>query len=147
MPKLQPPFYFFLCLIISIILHFIIPIYLLITVPYNYFGLILIIIGSLITVWADWLFKQAKTTVKPGQQSNLLVIKGPYKISRNPMYLGMLMILLGISFILGTLIAFLSPVIFYLIMQFIFIPLEEKMLQQKFNQQFLNYKKQTRRWL
>jgi len=147
MPKLQPPCYFFLGLSISIILDFVLPVYA-IPIPYNYYsGIIIFVIGAVITIWTDQLFKKYKTTVKPGQESKKLVIKGPYKYSRNPMYLGMLMILLGVSCLLGSAISFFSPLVFYVIINFKFIPLEEKMLAKKFTEQFTEYKKHTRRWL
>jgi len=146
MPKPQPPSYFFFCLAASIILDFVLPVYA-IAQPYHYGGVLIFIIGAVLTIWTDQLFKKYKTTVKPGQESKKLIITGPYKYSRNPMYLGMLLILLGVSCFLGSAISFLSPLAFYLIMNFKFIPLEEKMLQQKFGQQFTEYKKQTRTWL
>jgi len=93
-------------LILSFGLHFIVPIIKFIPSPYRYLGIIFLIIGSWITVWADNIFKKEKTAVKPFEKSTSLVIYEPYKLSRHPMYLGMLLLLLGIGIILGSLAAF-----------------------------------------
>jgi len=63
------------------------------------------------------------------------------------MYLGMMSILLGVAIFLGSLIAFAFPIIFVMIMERRFIPLEEKNLEKKFGNQYIDYKKRVRRWI
>jgi protein-S-isoprenylcysteine O-methyltransferase Ste14 len=63
------------------------------------------------------------------------------------MYLGMILLLLGEAMVFGSVITFLMPLLFMMIIQWRFIPMEENMLDQCFADEFKRYKKQVRRWL
>ncbi len=145
--KILPPTYFLIFLVISIGLHFILPIKKFITSPYKYFGILLIGAGIWLNMHADSLFKNKHTTVKPFEKSGVLIEKGPFILSRNPMYLGMVIILLGASVLLGSITPFIAPVVFFIILDVVFIPEEEKSLEETFGQNFIEYKKHVRRWL
>ena len=106
-----------------------------------------IIGGFTIMMWAWFQFQKAKTAVCPTAETTAFVTGGAYQICRNPMYLGMLFMLAGISFFMGTIQAFLAPAAFFLIMDKIFIPYEEKKLQKGFADRYAVYSKQTRRWI
>lgn len=147
MKKMMPPTYFYILIVLSILLHFIFPIKQIISYPYTLIGILMIILGSVLNICAWQLFMKNKTTQNPFKNPNKFVRKGIYRITRNPMYLGMTFILLGISIILGSLIAFLSPILFFIIMQKLFIPLEEKNMKEKFGKKYSEYKKQVRRWI
>jgi protein-S-isoprenylcysteine O-methyltransferase Ste14 len=75
-----------------------------------------------------------------------LVTGGVYTKTRNPMYLGMSLFLLGFAICFGNLFGLLTPVIFILIVNFKFIPFEEKMMEEKFGQEYINYKRNVGRW-
>ena len=145
--KIEPPTYFIILLVFSIGLHFIFPIKKIIYVPWTYFGVILIIFGIVLNIWADALFKKSKTTVKPHEKPTSFEISGPFRISRHPMYLGMAAVLLGVAILHGTLITFLFPIIFVILMEIKFIPIEEKNLEKAFGKKYLDYKKRVRRWI
>ena len=143
----MPTTYFIVFLLLSLGFHFIFPIIKFIFPPYNYLGFGLVIFGILINLWTDSLFKKKQTTVKPFEMPNFFVASGPFKLSRHPMYLGMMSILLGFAISQGSLIPFVFPVIFIIIMEKRFIPLEEKNLEKKFDNQYIDYKKRVRRWI
>ncbi len=145
--KLLPPTYFFIFLLLTIGLHFILPIMQLIYAPYRFIGILLLGIGFWLNMWADGLFKKKNTTVKPFEKSTSLILEGPFRISRHPMYLGMVIALLGMAIILGSLITFLVPIAFFITMQIVFIRHEERALEQTFGQKYLDYKKRVRSWL
>lgn len=145
--KTQPPTYFILFLLLSIGLHFVLPIQKIIFPPYIYSGWVFIMFGAVLNIWTDSLFKKKKTTVKPYEKSTQLLVSGPFCISRHPMYLGMAVILLGIAILHGTLITFIFPVLFVIMMEVIFIPFEEKNLEKVFGKKYLDYKKNVRRWI
>jgi protein-S-isoprenylcysteine O-methyltransferase Ste14 len=145
--KIEPPTYFLIFLILSIGLHFIFPIKKIIYPPYTYFGFMLILFGVILNLWTDFLFKKGKTTVKPYENPRELLIEGPFRISRHPMYLGMTGVLLGVAVLHGTLITFLFPLSFIILAELIYIPFEEKNLEQMFGEQYLDYKKKVRRWI
>ena len=134
-------------ILLSIILNFFFPIRRIIIQPYNYLGIILILFGLVIDVWAWVLFRRKKTTLNPYKIPSRLETKSIFKISRNPMYLGMDIILLGVSVLLGSLITFIFPIIFIILIEKLFINLEEKNLERKFGKEYLDYKKEVRRWI
>jgi len=76
-----------------------------------------------------------------------MVAEGTYKFTRNPMYLGVTIALLGAAIFFGNALSFLSPLIFFLIMNYYFVPREEKLMENIFGKKYLEYKKQVRRWL
>lgn len=145
--KIMPTTYFNILLLLSIGFHFMFPLFKFIFYPYNYLGVGLIIFGIIINLWTDSLFKKKQTTVKPYEMPNFFITSGPFKLSRHPMYLGMMSILLGVSIFLGSLIIFAFPIIFIIIMEKRFIPLEEKNLETKFANQYFDYKKNVSRWI
>ena len=94
-------------------------------------------------------FMRSKTTVNPIRPASTssLVVTGPYRLSRNPMYLGQLLILLGWATFLANGIAYLlAPVFVIYITRFQIVP-EERSLCAKFGAQFDAYKARSRRWL
>lgn len=145
--KVMPPTYLIVLLVLSIGLHFIFPIKRIIFSPYNYLGWILIVIGVFLNIWIDSIFKKKGTTIKSYDKPSKLIKSGAYKISRHPIYLGMLMILLGAAIVLGSLITFVFPVIFVILMEVLFILIEEKNMEKVFGKKYLDYKKKVRRWI
>jgi protein-S-isoprenylcysteine O-methyltransferase Ste14 len=145
--KLLPPTYLKIYLLLAIGLHFIIPIIKLIKPPFSFIGFLLIGLGVWLNLWADKLFKEKKTTVKPYFDPSALILTGPFRFSRHPMYLGMVIALAGIAMVLGSLTAFFAPLAFLVTMEIVFIPTEEKAIENIFGQEYRDYKKRVRRWL
>lgn len=145
--KIMPPTYFYLGILLIILMHFTFPVLQIISYPYTLFGMLLIIFGIILNTLAWLLFIKNKTTQNPFKKPDKFIVKGVYKISRHPMYLGMLTILLGISALLGSLTTFIFPIIFFIIIQTKFIPLEEKNMETKFGKKYLEYKTKVRRWI
>ena len=87
-------------------------------------------------VVAGGLFKQADTDLIPFKDVRALVTSGVYRFTRNPMYLGMALVLLGCAVVVGAATAFLVPVVFVVIIQFRFILPEEQMLIALFPEEF-----------
>ena len=115
----------------------------------NFFGSIMIISGFIIILSAIILFKKYKTTITPLNPSNStkLITVGIYKFSRNPMYLGLLLVLLGISFIINIIGGFLLIPLFILYLNLFQIIPEENAMVDLFKDEFLEYKKNVRRWI
>lgn len=115
----------------------------------NMLGLVIIAIAALLDLWSLGLFVRSKTTVNPMKpvNTNKLVLDGMYKITRNPMYLGMLIALTGWWIYLGSLSPlFMLPVFVWLLTVQQIIP-EETALEEKFGAEYLEYKQQVRRWI
>ena len=147
MKKIYPPTHFYTYLFISVAFHFLLPVKQIISIPYNFLGFIPAIIGVILNIWTDNLFKKLNTTVKPDQKPSVLIDYGPFKISRNPMYLGMTLILIGAGFLMGSVTAFVGAIFFIAAMEVFFIPDEEKLMREVFDEKFENYRKSVRRWI
>jgi protein-S-isoprenylcysteine O-methyltransferase Ste14 len=145
--KIRPDIYFVMFLALSIVFHFGFPIKRVLFPPYTYVGWIFIVVGPVLIIWSDRLFKNMETTVKPYEQPAQLLISGPFRISRHPMYLGMVLLLLGVAIVHGTLISFVFPVVFGILMELLFIPFEETNLERVFGKQYVEYKRRVRRWI
>ena len=114
---------------------------------WNLLGLIPIFLGVAINLSADSAFHQARTTVKPFEESSSLVTTGVFRISRNPMYLGFVLILIGIAILLRSLSTYLAILAFVFLIYRTYISVEERMLAEKFGANWEQYKSRTRRWL
>ncbi len=147
MKKILPPSYFFICLIISAALHFLILTKQIINYPFNMIGFLFFIAGGGLNIWADQLMKKEKTTVKPFEKPAVLIQSGPFNFSRNPMYLGMALLLFGFDIILGSLMSFIGLILFVFIIESFFIPDEEKILLSQFGEEYEAYKKKVRKWI
>ena len=145
--KIRPPFIAIYYLLIAIGLNYLIPTKKLIFVPYNLFGILIIIGGISLIVFCTLLFKKKGTPKSPFKKPTLMITSGPYKFTRNPMYVGVTSVSLGIAILFGTLIMFLAPLAFFLTINFTFISKEEKLLENLFGQNYIDYKKKVRRWL
>lgn len=145
--RFLPPTYFWLLILVSLLLHFILPIKKIITSPYRYFGIIFVVLGIILNLWVDSMFKKKKTTVKPYENPTELLTSGPFRISRHPVYLGMAAVLLGETILLGSLITLISPILFIIISELLFIPFEEENLEKLFGKKYSEYKKKKRRWI
>jgi protein-S-isoprenylcysteine O-methyltransferase Ste14 len=141
-----PPAFLFTTLAIMIALHFLVPGPQVISSPWRYLGLIPLLLGNILNALADQAFKRHKTTVKPFEESTYLVTYGIFRFSRNPMYLGFVLILAGIAMLLGSLMPWIGVPIFPFLMEIRFIRAEESMLEARFGDTWLEYKRRVRRW-
>jgi len=145
--RIIPPVYFLVTLILMICLDRYIPIMILVPEILRYPGVALIVMGFCLSGWGAYTFKKADTPVKPFETSTSLVTTGPFRYSRNPMYLGMIIILIGTWCLLGTLAPLLLIAVFLLLIQEVFIKQEELFMQELFGAQYDEYKSNVRRWL
>ena len=146
-PKILPPVYVIATFLIMLCLHKFVPIKTIIPISFHAIGMVFIVVGAVSIVSSAGLFRKMGTPVKPFEQSTVLVTTGFFKFTRNPMYLGMTMILIGVAIRLGTLSSFIPIPIFVWWIQTQFIKREEVFLEGIFGQQYLNYKAKVRRWL
>ena len=115
----------------------------------NIISLFLLILGLVVFLSAVKSFRKQKTTVNPlePKQASSLVTSGIFKFSRNPMYLGMLIILLSLSFKFNLIGGMTISLFFYIfITKFQIIP-EEAAMNELFGNEFINYSNKTRRWI
>jgi protein-S-isoprenylcysteine O-methyltransferase Ste14 len=113
------------------------------------FSILIILIGLLILIIPVSKFIKSKTTIDPikFKKVNNLVTSGIYKYSRNPMYLGLLMIVISSSVLYLNIYSITTPFFFYYLMNRFQIKREEVFLTEKFGKEYLLYKARTRRWI
>ncbi len=94
-------------------------------------------------------FRRARTTINPVQidQASRVVTSGIYRVTRNPMYVGLTGLLTMWAVHLAVPLAFLGPIGFALFMHFFQILPEERVMEKKFGREYLDYKSKVRRWL
>ena len=145
--KVLPPTYLLVAIILILLLHFIFPIANIIKIPWNLIGLLPIVLGVAMNLIADNAYKRYQTTVKPFQESHALIADGVYRLSRHPMYLGFVLVLIGVSLLLGSFSPYIVVIVFAILMDIVFIRVEESMLEGKFQQEWKDYKSKVRRWI
>lgn len=145
--KFLPPMYLFTAMAAMVLLNLFIPVQQLIFYPWNATGLIPLVFGAVLNMSADRAFTKNGTTVNPFEESRTLVTSGAFRYSRNPMYLGMVLILTGVAFLLGTLSPFIILPVFAITMDRVFIIDEEKKLDHRFGDQWKEYRANVRRWI
>jgi protein-S-isoprenylcysteine O-methyltransferase Ste14 len=119
-----------------------------IAIPFHAFvGTLLVALGIGIGAAGFATFKQCGTPVRPGAEPALLVMTGPFRFTRNPMYLGLLTVLIAAFFVSQSPYFLLPPVLFFLVMDFRQIPFEERLLVDRFGQEYEAYRKRVRRWI
>jgi protein-S-isoprenylcysteine O-methyltransferase Ste14 len=146
--KIFPPIWALIFLGLGLILHYAIPSTRLVDFSSPMIGGILILASVALNTWAWWLFQKAGTEIEPTSPSNrALVTTGPYRITRNPMYFGFVLLLLGIAFCVGSLPMLLPPLLFFFVVNVVFVPFEEAKMARQFGEQYAAYKRHVRRWL
>ena len=110
-------------------------------------GSVVIFLGLLLLLLAGGLFRRAGTDLIPFKNVSALVTTGIYRLTRNPMYLGMAAILLGCGITVGAATALAVTPVFMAIIELRFIRPEEAMLRGIFPQEFPAYCTRVRRWL
>jgi len=144
--RIVPPVWLLATLLASAALHHWLPLRQLVPAPWCYAGVTLIVLGLLLTGPAVFAFRRAGTPVVPFERSTALVTTGPFRFTRNPMYCGMVLLLLGVATLLGSLAAYLPIPLFIWIIQKNFIEGEERFLTEIFGEQYKAYQRRVRRW-
>ncbi|MCP4302905.1 MAG: isoprenylcysteine carboxylmethyltransferase family protein [Gammaproteobacteria bacterium] len=101
--------------------------------------------GLMIRAW--WLFKIQETAICPTAETTVLITSDVYRLTRNPMYLGIVMMLLGVGLYLANIFYFIAAAAFFSIINYSFCPYEEARLRSVFPDEFTEYMKKVRRWL
>lgn len=110
-------------------------------------GALLIGAGLVAIAWSALWFWRKKTTIEPHHDPSVLIVEGPYRFSRNPIYLGLLVILTGYVLWLGALSPVPLPVLFFAVLTRRFVEPEEDRLRQAFGAEAQRYLNGTRRWM
>ena len=109
-------------------------------------GLLIVVLSVGVSVWSSHMFEQVGTAVNPNQPASSLVQSGPFRYSRNPMYVGLTGLQIGITLALNSMWGLLLLVPTLLLMHYGVILQEEAYMERTFGQAYLDYKQSVRRW-
>jgi protein-S-isoprenylcysteine O-methyltransferase Ste14 len=100
-----------------------------------------------LAIWAIVTIRKAGTQVETYKPTTTIVANGPYRFTRNPIYLGMVLGLIGLAIAFDSLWILVTLVLFYLVIRYGVVAREETYLERKFGDVYLGYKSRVRRWL
>ena len=107
-----------------------------------------LVIGVASASWARLLFLRHGATIIPDDPVNkVLVQDGPFAWSRNPMYLSLILIAIGVALYVGTWPFYLVPFALFALLNFLVIPFEEEKMLRQFGEVYADYTRRVRRWL
>lgn len=147
---IPPPLLFALPLALGLFLHYQFP---LVNIPdslagvFRWCGVVLLALGVLHALPSLVLFILSRTTIIPHRRSSVMVRSWAYRWTRNPMYVGLALIYLGITLLNGAV----WPIIFLplpiLVLDRTVIPMEERQMEEAFGAEYAAYRTRVRRWL
>ncbi len=142
-----PPVFFLLALLLQWGLHVFFPVVRLVPEAWAAVGLVPIVFGVGVVLFAARQFAKANTAIKPFDLPSALVTSGVFRVSRNPIYVAMVVILVGGALAWGTVTPFLVPPVLAWLLSRRFIVMEEARLSETFGASYEQYKGRVRRWL
>ena len=145
-----PPLIWAVTVFISLVVHFFVvrlPMSILPRAISLGIAIVLFIIAPLLAIPAIWRMKAAGTNVHPSEPTTTIVRGGPYRFTRNPMYLALTLLQIGVAFVLNDAITFLFAAALALTLHFGVILREERYLEAKFGEEYLALKRSVRRWI
>ena len=144
--RINPPHYFLVALIAMALLR-LVPAEPLLAGVWPWLGALPIVVGIAVAVWASQQFARAGTSIVPLTPSSALVTDGAFAFSRNPMYLGMVLALIGLAWLLNRPWPWLVPPLFVVALTLRFIRHEEKLMEATFGDAYRAYRARVRRFI
>jgi protein-S-isoprenylcysteine O-methyltransferase Ste14 len=141
----MPPQYFLLFAALGAAAHFALGGPVLLRLPW--LGAALLVAGAAFAAWGRRTFSAAGTTIKPFERTYELVESGPFRFTRNPMYLGLVTMSTGVALTMGTPGPWLVTLAFALLLRFRFIRNEERALVASLGEPYEQYRRRVRRWI
>lgn len=131
-------------LAVAAIIHFLVP--LMVLPPLRLAAALVGTTGFLVMLRAWWLFRAAGTPICPTDRATTLITGDVFALTRNPMYLGMVMMVLAIALFSGALSFYAAALVLFLVFDLVFCPFEERRLDSAFVD-FDAYSSRVRRWI
>lgn len=146
-PKIWPPFWFLIAILAMVALNRALPGGRLIAPAYTRLGWLFILAGAALNIWGSLVFRIHRTTPRPFTQPSRLIAAGPFRLSRNPLYLSLVLILAGVALFMGTLTPWLVLPLFIWVLTTRVIRVEEQILEETFGEEYRQYRRRVRRWI
>ncbi len=142
-----PPVLTVCCMALMVLLDRTLPVAEIFSGGWRPVGIALLTAGFLMIASVGWLLLRHDTEIHTFGQPRHLLTMGLFQISRNPIYLGFLLSLIGVWIYLGSLVPVIGCLIFYVVADRWYVPFEEKQLHRKFGAAYDDYRRRVGRWL
>ena len=143
---IPPPVIYLGLILLGWLINKIIPLTISSTIWLKWIGVLFILIATIIIALSRREFIKVNTSIRPDKSTTAIISTGPYKISRNPLYISLTLFHVAISIVLNNLWILFMVIPAIIMIVFGVITKEEKYLENKFGQQYLDYKSSVRRW-
>ena len=146
-PMVHPPVVALMFIVIAYFLGRFVPLPFFAPAVLRYLGLALTFVGFLLGIGAFIEFRKARTTLDPHGSSRQVVTSGVYRFTRNPIYLGFLLMVIGLPLNSGLYWGIVMAPFYVFLMNRLLIRHEEAYLERKFGKAYTGYTSRVRRWL
>ncbi len=150
MPKLSPSTLFLMTFAVSMVLSWYMPWQISLLVDASFvriLGIVLLLVSLTLNTLSYRAFQKYNTPYAPFSEPQVLIQKGIFGLSRNPVYLALILSQLGLAFVFDSIWLVLGSVVLFCALDYLIVPQEEKILAHTFKETYLHYKRVTRRWL
>lgn len=147
LPRDIPPMWLLGGIVAMVALHVAAPIAVWLPRPWNHLGWILLALALAVMLSSLRRFRRAGTGVRPFSEVSRLVVEGAYRRTRNPMYLGLVGVTLGVAICLGTISPLVVPPLLFVVLDRRFVRREEEFLRRSVGTAYEDYCRRVRRWL
>ena len=145
--RLNPPIIYQSFIVLMIVICLALPATRVIPFPANLAGIPLFLIGAYIASSAKKQFQEKNIPIRPQDTPTVLDTDGAFRYTRNPMYVGIAIGLIGLAVLMRSYINFAFPVVFLIVMDVAFVRREEEILEDQLGDEYLAYKARIRRWI
>ena len=145
---IRPPIAWAVAVLVGLALNWLLPLrFAPATVPAGWLGATVFALALALFAWAIVTITRAGSNVPTNRPTTTIVDRGPYRLTRNPIYLGMVLGLIGLAIALNSLWLLLTLVPFALVIRYGVVAREEAYLERKFGDDYRRYRARVRRWL
>ena len=145
--RLNPPIIYQSFIVLMIALCLTLPGTRVIPFPANLAGIVVFLVGAYVAWSAKKRFQKRGIPIKPRDMPTALDTDGAFRYTRNPMYLGIAIGLMGLAVLMRSYINFAFPVLFLIVMDVAYVRREEEILEHQLGDEYLAYKARVRRWI
>jgi protein-S-isoprenylcysteine O-methyltransferase Ste14 len=144
----RPPLAWAISAVVGIALGWLIPLqFVPFSLPAAWLGGIVFALAVVLFAWAVTTMMRGGSNVPTSMPSKTIVASGPYRFTRNPIYLGMIVSLIGLAIAFDSVWSLVALVVFFLVIRFGVVAREEAYLERKFGDVYRSYRAHVRRWL
>jgi len=145
--KFNPPIIYRSFIVLMIVIYLTLPATRVIPFPANLTGIVLFLMGAHMASSAKKRFQERNIPIRPQDTPMALETDGAFRYTRNPMYLGIAIGLLGLAVLMRSYVNLAFPIVFLIVMDVAFVRREEEILEERLGDEYLAYKARIRRWI